>query len=375
MKVFTRVLVKVLIILLIAAAAAGTAAAYQGQRQSTAAYTMDRYLTLLLENNGSRAFSLVDKSDDVILSGDEFEEAVAGKQYSLYSSFDAEEIEKRRDSNGNEYTDFRVKFYDAAEEMKAEETFSLKKQSGRRLGLFDVWKVLGDHCLVQNFKITVPAGSTVYLDAKKADAAWMTREENSPAEVYVIPRLLPGDVSLTIRHPVLESVNTTFDSTEGALDYSTSMELKESARGECKEIGVAALKNLLSSSAKGQVSALNDSLKDLKGAKNFVRKEGSALHSDGSAFVSMAASAFVAEFNDPEYSDEDGNIRLEMKFSYHYRIKKDVTSQSDVQTAEDGTPVEVVETVADSGNSTGTFTMSYTGGAWKILDMNLPVAG
>ena len=152
------------------------------------------------------------------------------------------------------------------------------------------------------------------------------------------------------------------------------MELKDSAQGECKELGISVLKNLLSASVKKQTGVTDDSLADCKEkAENFVRKQGNKLNKEGSSFVSMAVSAFAAEFGDPEYSKEDGSIRLEMKLSYHYRLKKDVTTQSEDQFNEDGTPVETVETVADTGNSTGTFVMSYTDGAWKVADLDLPV--
>ncbi len=373
MEVLKRVLVKSLILLFVVGVMAGGAAAYQGQRQSTAGYTVDAYLKLLLEDNSSRAWSFVDRSDDVLTEA-EFAEAAEGKKYGIYASYEAEELEKRRDNDGNEYTDFHVKFYDAANELKAEEDLTAKKQSNRRLGIFDVWKVLGDHCLVRDFRITVPAGSVVYLNSEKADVSWMTREENSPAEVYTIPRLLPDNINLTIRHPVLESVNTVFNSADGPLDYSTSMELKDSAQGECKELGVSVLKNLLSASVKQQAGAVDDSLEACRQkAESFVRRQGNRFNAEGSTFVSMAASAFAAEFGDPEYSKEDGSIRLEMKLSYHYRLKKDVTTQSEDQFNEDGTPVETVETVADTGNSTGTFVMSYTDGAWKVADLDLPV--
>ncbi len=375
-KVLTRILVKGLILLFIVAVTAGGAAAYQGQKQSTADYAIDRYLTLLLENDSQRAWSLLDNSEGIELTEDEFFDAAEGKKYSIYASYKLKEPEKRRDNNGNEYADFHVQFYDAADELKAEEDFTLKKQSDRRFGIFDVWKVLGDHCLVRDFKITVPSGSTVYLNSAKADRSWITQSDSPAAEVYVVPRLLPGNISLTIRHPILESVNTVFDSSEGSLDYSTSMELKDSAEGECKEIGVSVLKKLLSASVKSQKDITDESLESCrKKAENFVRKQGNKLHAAGSTFVSMSVSAFAAEFGEPDYSGEDGDIRLEMKLSYHYRLKKDVTTQSEDQVNEDGTPVETVESVSDTGNSTGTFVMSYADGAWKVADLDLPVIG
>lgn len=373
MKVVKRIIIKLLILLIVIAIGGGCAAAYQGYRQSTSDFAIGRYLTLLTEGNGEKAYSLLDQSEDIRLTRSEFTEAVSEKKYGLYASFTASSQEKRRDDSGNEYVDYQVTFMNAADEVQAEEKFTLKKQPEQRLGMFDVWKVLGDHCMVQNFQITVPVGSVIYLDAKEAEASWMTREADSPVMVCTVPQLLPGEVSLTIRHPILESVNTTVDTTGGPVDYSGRMALKEAGQDECKEIGVAVLKNLLTASAKGKKSEIDDSLSECKdAAKRFVDQEGKLLHKEGSDFKSIAVSAFAAQFGDLVFSEENGSIQTEMTFFYHYRIKWDVTKESEDMVQEDGTPVEVVETVDDSGNSTARMTMEYKDGAWKVVGLVIP---
>ena len=374
MKVVKRIIIKLLILLFVVAVGIGGAAVYQGQRQSTPDYTIDRYLTLLTENNSEKAFSMLDETDGISLTKAEFSEAVTGKKYSLYASFKATAQEKRRDSAGNEYADYHVEFLNAADEIQMEEDFTLKKQPEQRFGMFDVWEVLPDHCMIRNFHIKVPAGSAVYLDAVEADVTWMTREKNSPVTTCTFPQLIPGEKSLTIRHPILESVNTTVDPSGETVDYTSKMPLKESAQDECKELGVAVLKNLLTASVKEKKSEIDELLSGcIKEAEKFVKEEGALLHQDGSDFKSIAVSAFAVQFSDPVFSEENGSIQTEMTFSYHYRIKRDVVSVSEDQVQEDGTPLEYIETVENSGNSTAKMTMEHLDGSWKVVSLEIPV--
>lgn len=373
MKVVKRLLIKFVLLLLVIALGSGCAVAYRGYRQSTSEYAIDRYLTLLTDNNSEKAYTLLDQSDDLQLTKAEFTEAVSGKKYSLYSAFTVENGEKTRDSEGNEYAQYHVIFVNAANEVQAEEDITLKKQSEQRFGLFDEWKVLGTHCMVQNFRITVPTGSSVYLDGVEAEAGWMTRESDSPVTVCTVPKLLPGEVALTIRHPILESINTTIDVTGDDVDYSTKMGLKKSAQDECKEIGVSVLKNLLTAAAKQDKKAIDDSLSDCKkAAESFVSKESKLLYAEDQDFKSIAVSAFATQFSDPVLSEENGSIQTEMTFSYHYRIKWEITSLSEELYQEDGTPMEIVDTVDSSGNSTAKLTMEYKDGAWSVVSLEIP---
>ena len=374
MKVVRRIIIKILILLFVVAVGSGCAAAYQGQRQSTPGYAIDRYLTLLIDNNSEKAYSLLDETDGIRLSKTEFLDAVSAKKYSLYASFQAVAQEKRRDSAGNEYADYHVEFLNAADEVQTEEDFTLKKQTEQRFGMFDEWQVLPSHCIIRNFQLQVPAGSSVYLDSVEADTSWMTREKNSPVMTCTVPQLIPGEKSLTIRHPILESVNTTVDPSEEFADYTAKMPLKKSAQDECKELGVAVLKSLLTASVKETKSEIGDSFSDCREeAEEFVKQEGELLHREDSEFKSIAVSAFAAQFGDLVFSEENGSIQTEMTFSYHYRIKRDITTVSEDQVQDDGTPLEIVETVEDTGNSTAKMTMEYLDGSWKVASLEIPV--
>ena len=103
MKVFKRVLIKLLILLLVIGISGGGAACYQASRQSTADYAMDHYLALLIDNSVDKAYSSLDQSEAQELTKSEYEGALDAKKYSLYASYQMKEAEKRRDNNGNEY--------------------------------------------------------------------------------------------------------------------------------------------------------------------------------------------------------------------------------------------------------------------------------
>lgn len=375
MKVFRRVLVKVIILLLIVAAAGGGAAGWQAYRQSTPEYAVDKYLTYLIDNNAQKAYALLDQSEDGEITAAEYEEVLSAKKYSLYAKYQADEVEKRRDNEGNEYTDYHVKFLNAADEVQFEDDFVVKKQAEAAFGVFDKWKVLSGHCMVKNFQLTVPTGSEVYLNNEPADTSWIVRDDAARSfDCYQIPSLIPGKISLVVRHPALESVNTTLDALDGNADYTDKMALKKAAQDECLEIGVKALKQLYSSSAKEKTDDLDELFGGcLDAAEKFVKEQGSEFNKEASAFKNAAISDFAVQFGDLVFTEEEnGAIKTEMTLSYHYVVREDVTADTD-EIDEDGNPIQQTTTDSRSGDNTSKFEMAFYDGAWHIGAMEVPV--
>lgn len=375
MKVFKRVLLKLLILLLVIGVSGGGAACYQANRQSTASYAVDHYLTLLIDNSVDKAYSSLDQSEAQEMTKEAYEGVLEAKKYSLYASYQMKEAEKRRDHNGNEYVDYDVTFQNAAGEEQASERFTVKKQSAQVMGLFDRWKVLSDHCMVKNFLLTVPAGSEVYLNAEQADASWLVTEDvPASCDCYQIPTLIPGKISLVIRHPALESVNAMLDATTGSADYTGKMPLKEDAKNACTELGVKLLKAVYVSAVKNQTNDPDKLFAECqKQADTLMKKQTESFRMDGAAFKDVAISNFAAQFGDPVFTKEkNGAITTEMTFSYHYAVRQDVTTDTE-EMLEDGTYAEQTTTQEQSGDTSAKLTMAYYEGAWHIENLQMDV--
>ena len=222
--------------------------------------------------------------------------------------------------------------------------------------------------------MTVPARADVYLDNVKADTAWITETDLPSTDTYVIPKLVPGKISLTVRHGALESVNTSLDVTAGPVDYSYNADLKQSAMDECKEMGVRALKTLFVSAATGEFKDEDGLLDDCKKtAKQFVKNQAEIFAGEESTFKTAGISDFAAQFGELVFTEnENGAITTEMKFSFRYNVKYEtVTDTGEVY--EDGTPITETETASDSGDATAVFYMAFYDGVWHIDSMELPV--
>ncbi|MDO4323425.1 MAG: hypothetical protein Q4C61_12940 [Lachnospiraceae bacterium] len=375
MNVFKRIFVKVLLFLLVVVLAGGGAVGWRAYRQSTPEYAIEKYLSLLIDNSSEKAYGLLDQSEDVSMTSAEYAEALKEKKYSLYSGYKVDEVEKRRDNEGNEYTDYHVEFVNAGEEVQLEEDFTVKKQPEPLMGIFDQWKVLSGHCMVKNFLLTVPTGAEVYLDGARAEASWITRDNILPSfDCYRIPSLLPGKISLVIRHPAFESVNATLDALEGSADYSAQMPMKKSAQDECKETAIKALKQLYSGSAVEKMDELETLFADcLETAEDFVKKQGEDFNREDATFKSAGISDFAVQFGDPVFTEEaNGAITTEMTLNYHYVVREDVTVDTE-EVLEDGTPVQETKAQSDSGDNTAKFVMSFHDAAWHIASMEIPV--
>lgn len=373
MKVLRRLLTKLVILVLVITAAGGGACAWQAYRQSTPDYRLEQYLSCLIENDTEKAYAMLDQSENEQITAEEYASALLAQEYSLYSGYNIKNGETSRDADGNEYEEYHVEFLNAANEVKLESDFTVKKQAEAVFGIFDSWKVMAKHCLVQNYPITVPAGSELYLNNVLADASWIVKGEDPAYDNYVVPTMIPGEVEVTIRHAILETVTETLDVTDTDQDYGGEMILKESAKNECLELGVKALKTLFSAAVSDKLSDSEEIFASCtETAQQYVTAQAAAFDAGNGVFKQAAASDFAASFGNPVFSEENGALTTEMTFTYHYVVREDVTYESG-EYLEDGSPEYITESVDHKGDSSAKLTMMYEDGAWKIVEMDFPV--
>jgi hypothetical protein len=95
---------------------------------------------------------------------------------------------------------------------------------------------------------------------------------------------------------------------------------------------------------------------------------------DGSVFRTAAVSEFSPEFGDVVFTeDETGAITVELKLSYHYVVRQDVTEDTQEE-QEDWEEESSSEYSAEerSGDNTATFTMAFYEGSWHITALEVP---
>lgn len=374
MKVLTRIFVKLLILVMIIAGVGGAVAAWNAYQQSTPDDTMETYLSYLIDNKAEQAYAWLDQSEQKAMTEAEYAKALDAGDYVLYSGYRITKGDLRRGESGQEYLDYHVKFLNAADEVKLEDDFTVKKQSTPIFGVFDSWKVMSDHCLIQDYEITVPAGAELYLNNELADSAWITEDETAPfCDHYVIPYLIPDEITVTIRHDVLKSVTAVIDVTKQGEDYSGKMELKESAKGECTELGVLALKTLFSGAASGALEEKETLFSACqKSAEQFVTEQAKIFADSMENFKQIAISDFAPHFSEPVF-EEAGAIQCEMTLAYRRVVREEVTYESG-DYLEDGTAEYLTETVEHAANETAKMTMRYEDGAWQIAAISVPLA-
>ncbi|MCC8107404.1 MAG: hypothetical protein LIO99_15640 [Clostridiales bacterium] len=406
MKVFRRILLKLVILILVIVLFGGAAYVVHYWPQSSPGGALEAYLELLIENDTEKAYERLDQTESTVLSQTEYESAVQAWKYALCDSYRIEEISTRQGTNGESYADYHVEFLDSSEEVQLECDITLKEQSDAILGMLDQWKVLPDHCMVKNLRVTVPVGSTLYLDGEEADSAWIVSAEPEAAEeteeseatdgaeesdttdeaddadaskvCYEIPGLLPEKVSVVVRHPILESLEVTLDPLDGDVDYCDSMDWKESAGSSCMEIAVSALKQIYTAAVTGETEKLDELFSECQDAVTAIvesqseefYRENETTHPE---FESVGIYGYEADFEAPVYTnDENGAITATMTFTYHYIVR----NRERVETGDiwaDGENAWEYQTVPYTGEAIAEFVLSYYEDEWHIETVTLPV--
>ncbi|MCD7735419.1 MAG: hypothetical protein LUI07_00380 [Lachnospiraceae bacterium] len=375
MKVFRRILTKIVILALVLLLSGGAACIVHYYPQSSPESALNQYLTWLVENDIEKAFAQLDQSENTEMTQSEYEMAIQEGKYALYDSWQIEEVSARQGTGGESYVDYQVDFLDSDGTVQLEKDFTVKKQSDAVLGVLDQWKILAGHCMITNLRVTVPAGSAVYLDGEEAAVSWKVTDGVSMSkECYEIPSLLPGGITVAIRNPILESLNTTLDPSDGDVDYSDRMALKESAENACKELAVKALKEIYTASVKQDTDDLESVFEAcLDEAASIVESQTEEFYREDAEFESVGIYDYESVFGSPVFTDESsGAIEVELSFAYHYIVREGVM----VETGEiwaDGTVVREQQTVSDTGEATAAFTMAYYDDDWHVTSIELPV--
>ncbi len=386
MKVFWRITGKALILVLVVIVFGGAAFCLNASRESNPDYAMDQYLSLLVEGNTRRAYQLLDQSENTQMSREEYEDAVLESRYVLNDSFEAEETASRNGTNGEEYVDFHVSFMDTSGTVTKEQDFTVKKQADARLGLFDEWKVLSSHCMITDLRITVPAGSSLYLDGEQAGVSWLVTDGVSSSEsCYEIPSLFPGQVELAVRHPALEPVNMNLDPSEGDQDYCALMGWKQSAKDAAYELAVTALKQFYLAAGTKDMDELDEVFSDcLSDVAKLARKQSREFYPSQTEFASVGIYAFDLSQGDPVFTDEaSGAIDMDLSLSFKYVLREDVEVSEDSEGSEETEVSEEAEEESEEeaettrevlfGNAEADFVLSFYDGGWHVSSMELAV--
>ncbi|MCC8138062.1 MAG: hypothetical protein LIO76_08390 [Clostridiales bacterium] len=415
MKVFRRILIKLVILIVVIALFGGAAYVNHYWPQSSSQGALEEYLSLLIENNAEEAYERLDQSESTVLTLTEYQAAVQAWKYALYESCQTEEISVRQGSNGDSYADYHVEFLNSSDEVQLECDITLKKQSDAILGMLDQWKVLPDHCLVTGLRITVPAGSTLYLDGEEADSAWIVAGEEESSEqsdtaaetgdasetdgtdeteatdetensenteaskvCYELPGILPQEISVTVRHPILESLEAMLDPLDGDVDYSESMDWKESANSSCMELAVSALKQIYTAAVTLETDTLDEMFSEcLEDVTAIVESQSEEFYREDDVthpeFESVGIYDYEADFEEPIFTDaENGRITAVMTFTYHYAVH----NTERVETGDiwaDGENAWEYQTVSYTGKAAAEFVLSYYEDEWHIEAVTLPV--
>ena len=394
MKVFGRILAKLVILALVITLCAGGAVAWRGYKQATPEYTINRYLTYIIEGNNDRAYPMLDETGGLRLSREAFDQATEAKKYSVCSSFEVrpegeaqtelasgetEQAQAQADvvKKADDTAVFTVVFTDASGQNRITEDITLKKMENLKYGLFADWRIDPDHVMVHDYSITVPSGSILTIGSEAASGQWLVENDGDPSsDTYHIPVIMPQTVGITVRHPVLESVNTSVDTTGDPVNFTDRMPMKAEAVDQAKELGVAIIKNLLTASVKEDSTVLNIYVDQCRNeAETFMKDESKVLHADDSRnFLSIAASGFAEQLGDLSY-DENGNVQLPMSLSYQYTIRYEAEVESWLYFNDDGTPQITTETQTETGVSTAEMMLTWMDGGWTLTQLSVPTTG
>ena len=133
MKVWKRLLIKLVIFIFAVAAAGAGGIAWKELGQDTARYTLEQYARHLIDQEADWAYLYQDTRQEGALTQAEFEAAAEARKYGLYAGYKLEKVQNRTDEDGSEYEDYQISYVNSDGGTQLAEEISVRKQEEKKL--------------------------------------------------------------------------------------------------------------------------------------------------------------------------------------------------------------------------------------------------
>ena len=245
------------------------------------------------------------------------------------------------------------------------ETITLVKKSGKKLLFYNDYNVNIDNLTLSNYQVSVPKGSTVYIDDIKLTQT-VTASGNdyydSDSDTFVISKIFSGQHDLKVEHPVCADYTEKIQIGSSGSSYSVSkMILNDSVKTDLAKKTEEAYKQIISAALTGKgFDAINlvctydsEQLDDIKNSYDGLLSK--IKNEDGTGYKSITVTKFTENSSQKELNSS-GTYSCELKIEYDYvTISKDWYSD------------ELTETPSSyPRNSSIRFTYVYENNAWVL---------
>lgn len=218
------------------------------------------------------------------------------------------------------------------------ETITLVKNSGKKLLFYDDYDVNIDNLIISNYQISVPKGSTVYLDEIKLTQKTSSSENDyydsdSSSDTYVISKIFSGQHDLKVEHPVCavytEKIQVSGSGSCGSIYSVSKLELNESVKSDLAKKTEETYKQIISSAlAQKEFDSLNlictsESEQQVSIKESYDNLVSELKNEDGTGYKSITVTKFTDESSQKELK-ASGTYSCELRIEYDYvTISKD----------------------------------------------------
>jgi len=317
-----------------------------------------KFFSSTMAGEWDKAFKYVDLPEGEFITKDLFEKALEDEETSDITNFEVTEEEY---SDSDISKTYYITYYEAGSSKST--TYVDVVKSGKFMLFWDNYKVSADDLVTKNLRITVNAGSKLYLDDIEVGDKYVEEDtdSNSTTKTYKIDYVFMGDHKVKATHDVYEDVEKersfTYKS-DDTISLMGSTQVKDSivkerqtaAENDMKTIFAAAIAN-----------------KDFNTIKDLCVSDSSYQNKIKSAYESFLSKTYNSGYGitKVDYTSISTDASSGTKDSAPYvKVTVKAKVSADYNTKKDGTK-NTTDTISS------TFTYMYKDGQWKLSAVSL----
>lgn len=257
--------------------------------------------------------------------------------------------------------DYTVKKDDKISDLSSTK-ISLKK-SGKKLLIFDDWKVVTDDFVSKDIKVSIPKGSKVKFDGIEVGEKYLNKEKTTDStDVYAIPSMITGNYKVLVTLPFgfdnEEEVAISYDGDSYTLSSYSNLKLPDEKKKTLEKDLKKDLETLYNSAIEGKKwNSIKESFEYTDGNISSLQSDYNSLESYISRLTKKLTSITFSNVNiDKTYLKSNGKLSVEATATYTYKLSY-----------KDGEEEKTYESKDSEDNIT--FTMEYKNDKFELNDI------
>lgn len=175
----------------------------------------EKFFVEVANHNFKEAYKALDVDEDDFINEKNFENASCNQELSKVTEY---EVKRTRGTQNGK--DVKIQYKTKGSSSSHNYVISVDKKSGKNAVFFENWEVSPESMVVEDFSVSVPAGTEVTVDGVKLDKKYKDKKNKTDEyyQYFTIPAMFAGEHQVVVTQEGMQEVRKIID-TDSDYDF------------------------------------------------------------------------------------------------------------------------------------------------------------